>query len=475
MTAHGARNRVGMGLVFYPRGGSAQVARYLSRALADKGWRTDLASGSLGDRGAQTNATTFFDRDDLEIADYTEAARWHERGRDPMLAPVPHHPSFEDRPDVADRVFALLDDAAAERQVTAWEHLLRGSAWQNDPVLHLHHLTPLQLAAQRCFPDTPRVAHLHGTELKFIDKAKRDPPSSWNHVTAWVDRLGHAAALSHRIICVSSHDRDLAIDLLGLDPTIVRVIPNGVDTDRFDRRPLDPSARLGHWRRWLVEDPHGWDESGTPGTIRYAESDLAAFVDGDKPAPVLLFVGRFLGFKRVALLVRAYGRARSRHGVRAPLVIWGGSPGEWEGEHPFTVARSEGIDGVFFVGWRGHEELPSGLACSDVLVAPSVEEPFGQVYLEAMACGLPVVATTTGGPPSFVNTRPGAPSGWLVAPDDEQALASTLAEAATNPVEVRRRGECAYEQIRAAYSWQSFAGQFIEVYEDLIQSSPSRG
>jgi len=69
-------------------------------------------------------------------------------------------------------------------------------------------------------------------------------------------------------------------------------------------------------------------------------------------------VGRYLGFKRVPLLVRAYARARPRFETPVPLSIWGGSPGEWEGEHPYTVARELAVDGVFFSGWRGHDELP---------------------------------------------------------------------------------------------------------------------
>ena len=55
---------------------------------------------------------------------------------------------------------------------------------------------------------------------------------------------------------------------------------------------------------------------------------------------MLLFVGRFTEVKRIPLLIRAYARARERFERRAPLVIWGGFPGEWEGEHPHTVASS---------------------------------------------------------------------------------------------------------------------------------------
>ena len=115
--------------------------------------------------------------------------------------------------------------------------------------------------------------------------------------------------------------------------------------------------------------------------------------------------------------------------VPAPLVIWGGWPGEWEGEHPHTVVTREHIDGVFFDGWRDHDELPLGLSCADCFVAPSTDEPFGLVYLEAMACELPVIGTLSGGPPSFINVTPGEPDGWLVPPDDETALANAMVTA----------------------------------------------
>jgi glycosyltransferase involved in cell wall biosynthesis len=211
------------------------------------------------------------------------------------------------------------------------------------------------------------------------------------------------------------------------------------------------------------------------GSVRYGADDLAVFADPKtgEANPVLLYVGRFLAFKRVPLLVRAYQRARSRFERPAPLVIWGGYPGEWEGEHPVEVARSGGSEGIFFTGWRGHDELPEGLNAADVLVAPSVDEPFGQVYLEAMACGLPVIATSTGGPLSFVNTAPGRPNGWLVDPDDEAVLAATLIEVVNHAQERCARGEAAYEQIRGAYAWDRVATHFVSLYEDLLATKGS--
>jgi glycosyltransferase involved in cell wall biosynthesis len=164
------------------------------------------------------------------------------------------------------------------------------------------------------------------------------------------------------------------------------------------------------------------------------------------------------------MLVRAYARARERFDRPAPLVLWGGFPGEWEGEHPWAVAREVGAEGIFMAGWRGHDELAVGLGCADVMVAPSHNEPFGQVFLEAMAAGLPVIATNTGGPLSFVNVEPGRPNGWMVQADDEDALAGAMVEAVNDAGARRERAGNAYRQIRAAYSWTGLAERFSDVY-----------
>jgi D-inositol-3-phosphate glycosyltransferase len=178
-----------------------------------------------------------------------------------------------------------------------------------------------------------------------------------------------------------------------------------------------------------------------------------------------MYVGRFLAFKRVPLLVRAYARAHERMSVPAPLVIWGGWPGEWAGEHPHTVVTCEHIEGVFFDGWRDHDELPLGLSCADCFVAPSTDEPFGVVYLEAMACELPVIGTLSGGPPSFINVRPGEPDGWLVPPADETRLANAMVTAIDDHAQRARRGVNALRHARENYSWRHVAEQTIEVYK----------
>jgi D-inositol-3-phosphate glycosyltransferase len=499
-----------MGLLFYPRGGSAQVARYLSRALQEKGWSAALLSGSLGKPGEPAHAPTFYAGIDVTTVDYDPAIQAYHEGKDPLAEPVPVHPSFEDQVDVPDRVFAAVSPELGDHLASAWARIMAERWTVDPPLIHLHHLTPLHEAVQRTWPECPLVTHLHGTEMKMLDRIERlawiaeslglDLPGMadraeagalpaadgllpeqrelfeqtrwqrWRFGGHWAKRLRSMARFTDRFVVISPHDRDEAHRLLPIEEGQIEWIPDGVDIKRFDRQTLTPDERLGRWRHWLIEDPRGWDESGEPGSIRYREHDLRHFVDPHtgEPAPVLLYVGRFLEFKHVPLLVRAYARARPSFEAPAPLVIWGGFPGEFEGEHPSAVAREQGVDGVFFLGWRGHDDLPNGLACADLLVAPSVDEPFGQVYLEAMACALPVIATRSGGPLSYVNTEPGRPNGWLVEPDDLDALVEALVEAVNNPDERRERGENAYRQVQSGYSWHSLSERFVAVYEAVM-------
>jgi glycosyltransferase involved in cell wall biosynthesis len=362
--------RVVMTLAFYPRGGSAQVVRYLAGALQRDGLAVAVCCGSLGPAGSRSHAATFYAGLDVHALDFTEAAALFDEGRDPMAAPIPMQPSFEDRPGVPDRVFAALGPADHERQVTVWRTLLD----QIGPpdLYHVHHLTHVNDA----LPDgIPVIAHLHGTELKLLASIRDASTGSWPHAEACRDRLLAAARRADRLVVSSPSMRALAGELLGVDPNPIEVVANGVDTELFSVDPAPSAERLRRWHRWLVDDPRGWDESGVPGSVRYSTEEMLRAFHGPTtgaPGTVLLFVGRFLAFKRVPLLVRAYGKARARLGSSAPpLVIWGGFPGEWQGEHPHTLAASLGIEGVFFAGWRGHDDLRAALNSADVLIAPS--------------------------------------------------------------------------------------------------------
>ena len=158
----------------------------------------------------------------------------------------------------------------------------------------------------------------------------------------------------------------------------------------------------------------------------------------------------------------------------APLLVWGGAGGEWEGEHPYAVAQEVGAEGVFFTGWRGHDDLPLGLAQADALVMPSVNDSYPQTPLEAMATGLPVLATTSGELPDHDQHRRVATRRRSVPPDDVDALADALVEVVNRPDE-RARARPTPSRTRSAFSWTGLVPRFEDVYAQARLRAAARG
>lgn len=414
---------------FFPRGGSAQVARGLGLALRAEGWDTTVVAGSLGRGGDSTHAATFFGGTEVYAVDYSRGVRLD----DPLVASLPFQPSYEDRPGAADQVFAAVGDLAYERLVEVWAAALVEAGADRADLLHLHHLTPANAAAARVCRRVPVLGQLHGTELAMLRTIEAGAPAAWTYASEWRGRMRRWAQRCTRLLVAPALLAE-ACSLLGVSRGRVVAVAGGVDTSRFDRRPLIQDERLTFWRRHLVERPLGWDKSERPGTIAYSRSQLWLLRTA---GPIFLYAGRFTEVKRLPLLVRAHARALRQLRTPAPLVLVGGHPDEWEGEHPRTVACALGDDQVFLAGWWPHERLPGAMNAADVFVFPSVAESSGLALVEAMACGLPVVAADTYG---SADTVP-AGAGWLVPPDDEAALAEALIAAAGDahgPLSARR-------------------------------------
>src|SRR5206468_7548387 len=105
---------------------------------------------------------------------------------------------------------------------------------------------------------------------------------------------------------------------------------------------------------------------------------------------------------------------------------------------------------------------------ADALVLPSVAEAFGLVLVEAMACGLPVIACRAPGPAAIVAD---GRTGWLIRPDDEDALVAALVSAARDEEGRRARGRRAQTDSRR-YGWAEIAPRFASLYKELLASSP---
>jgi glycosyltransferase involved in cell wall biosynthesis len=425
--------------MFFPRGGSAHVARALARELPAHGCDVTVVSGSLPGHG---DAERFYAGLDVHAVDFA-------RGDAPM------HPSYEDRPDAPDRVFAALDDRAYEEHVAVWSRALDEAGAADADVLHLHHLTPIHEAAARVAPGVPIVGHLHGTELLMLERIAAGPPASWLHAEAWKRRMRRWAQRCERVLLLSRTQIERAQPLLDIDPARCVIAPNGFDPERFAPRAVDREA---FWRDALVEDPHGWRPGGDEGSVAYTAEQAAAIAGG----PVLVSVSRFTEVKRIALLIRAFTRARQALRAPASLVFVGGYPGEWEGEHPYDTIRATGTEHVYLAGWHEHDALPRFFAASDAVVLASVREQFGSALVEGMACGLPAIAVDRFGPADIV--RPGQ-TGWLVAPDDEVELAGALAQAIDHPEERLRRGAAARRDVLVRFAWPALAERLCGLFE----------
>lgn len=454
-----------MGFYFSPRGGSAHACRAIATELERHGVDVKLLSGSRRDLGAHADANRFFAGHDLAVVDFTDSVRArsplrHDSG--PGCAPI--HASYEDRPGAEDPVFASLDDEAFERQVEAWRRALAGSGAGQAEMLYLHHLTPINEAAARAYPDLPVLGHIHGSELLMLERIASDPRPDWPHAERWVERLCGWAAACEKIVVNSPDGRRRAARLLDLDPERFILIPNGFDPS-FAPRPGD---RRALWARHLVDRPQGWRPGGTPGSVRYAPAELAPL-----EGTTLLYSGRFTEVKRLKLLIEAYAAARPGFRTVTALVLLGGFPGEWEGEHPAETIARLGLDDVFIAGWHEQSALPDFLNAADVMVHASVREQFGQVLVEGMACRVPPIAVDRGGPAGIVDN---GRSGWLVEPDDADALGEAMLEAVNDPAGRRARGTAARGEAERRYTWRAIgaalAGELREIEASAGDAHP---
>jgi glycosyltransferase involved in cell wall biosynthesis len=444
--------RVLMGFYFYPRGGSAHSTRSLAQELGRQGLEVTLVAGSRSDLGELALASSFYEGIDLRAVDFTPALR----SPDPLryagsAGTAPIHGSYEERPGAPDAVLASLDAEELELQVEAWAAALAEAAAIAPDALSLHHLTPLNEAAARVLPEAPVIGHVHGTELLMLEQIEAGPPPTWGHAEEWAARMRGWAAACETIVVNDRHGLERAAALLRLEEERFACFPNGFDPafapGRVDRRE--------HWRRHLVQRPRGWRPGKGPGSVAYEERDLDSL-----EGVVLLAVGRFTEVKRLPLLIEAFARARADLQQAVALVLVGGHPDEWEGEHPYEAILRTGARGAFLAGWHVHEELPAFLRAGDLLVHAAVNEQFGQVLIEAMACERPVIAVDRGGPAAIVEDHE---TGWLVEPDDPAALAAAIVAAVEDPEERRRRGRRAREETERRYSWSRIGCGLAEI------------
>jgi glycosyltransferase involved in cell wall biosynthesis len=238
--------------------------------------------------------------------------------------------------------------------------------------------------------------------------------------------LGRFTDLS---IAVSRGVRDYLLEQVGPDPAKVRVVPNGVDVAAIDAARPGPLVRR---------------ELGLP-----------------EDSPVIGLVGRLdhwgKGHKE---LFTAMAQIRARHPVHA-LIVGGGR----RAAEVRQLAASLGLaEVVHFLGPRS--DVPDLLNAMDVFVLPSYSEGVSLALLEAMAAGLPVIATAVGGLPEVVTD---GENGLLIPPRDPGALAGALERLLSDPAWARQLGANARGHVRAHYSLERLGREISKIYEELIE------
>lgn len=154
------------------------------------------------------------------------------------------------------------------------------------------------------------------------------------------------------------------------------------------------------------------------------------------------------------------------------FLIYGSGPDE---DTLKALARKLGVEKrARFMGHIGHEEMPLMLSACDIFLRPSRSEGMGNSFIEAMAAGLPVVATQEGGIADFLydakRDRDKETTGWAVDKDSPEQIAKAIQDIMKNPEVVKKVTHTARALIREKYDWGLVAHQMKSVLDRTLLS-----
>lgn len=335
----------------------------------------------------------------------------------------PQSPSFEIQQDI--RVYRprFLSVPGLLRRWDGWSMAL-GSYWlirrlkgEGARLIDAHFAYPDGEAATRLgrWLKLPATITLRGTEV----------PHSKNPVLR--PHLARALQAATRVFSVSKSLRQLAIDL-GVAESKTEVVGNGVDTTRF--HPVDRNAARQRYRIPLA-------------------------------AQVLISVGGLVGRKGMHRVIDCLPALIERHPALHYLIVGGGSAeGDLRAELDAQVAALDLSGRVHFLGSLAPDELKWPLSAADVFVLATRNEGWANVFLEAMACGLPVVSTDVGGNAEVV-CRPEL--GSIVPFGDAQALQHALDNALN-----KNWDRAAIIDYAQANQWDKRVAQLVRAFDAIL-------
>ena len=327
----------------------------------------------------------------------------------------------------ADRVQAFAPETAPlRRRLFAARSAVAHSVGRGGIDLFVSHFALYAAAAMSRARNLPAVVHFHGP---WAGESRAEGSGA---VACWAKARVEGAVYrrANRIICLSSPFEQILIRDYGIAPNRIRIIPGGVDVDRF----------------------------AIPESRREARVRLAWPTD----RPIVLCVRRLVRRMGLANLIDAAAILR-RQVPEALLLIAGRGPIKEELQQ--QIAAGNLSDHVRLLGYVPDEQLPLAYRAADVTVVPSIAlEGFGLVAAESLAAGTPALVTPVGGLPEVVN---GLGPQWILPGPSGQQIAGRLGDILKGGVPNLSSVECA-AHARARFSWPQIALRIRNVYEEAI-------
>lgn len=292
-------------------------------------------------------------------------------------------------------------------------------------ILHTRNLSAMEAAPTAALAGVKvRIHGEHGRDMSDLDGSSRK---------FQLMRRAYAPFV-HHFIALSRDLENYLEEKVGISDSRITQIYNGVDTEKFH-----------------------------PG-----KSEVTAFPRSGK----LVFgtVGRMQSVKDQTTLARAFIRLiemAPQYRDQARLVMVGEGP--LRNEVARLIEKADLADSVWLPGAR--DDIPEIMRSLDVFVLPSLAEGISNTILEAMASGLPVIATRVGGNPELVND---GESGFLVPPADPEAMAQSMLRYLAEPALVARQGVSAKQSADERFSMQAMVESYLNVYDRQLATRRKR-
>lgn len=316
--------------------------------------------------------------------------------------------------------FDDLTDEQLQLYLDAFDRAIAAAIREFAPdIIHAQHVW--LLAGVAASTDAPTVITAHGTDMMGYRK--------WPRFHAMADA---AVEGCRKIIAISRDNLEDTVSTIPAAKSKIHLLLNGYNEDIFYVEGIDTAQLLA--------------EHGVP-------------YHGER---IVLFAGKLTNFKGIDTLLRAAARYEAE---RQDVITLLAGSGE-ERESLEALREQLGLQRTYFLGHQLQDSLRRLYNIADVFAMPSRREPFGLVALEAMACGLPVVATNQGGLPDFVTEEVGT----LVDVDDDEALARALMDELDRLAADSSRSHVIAQKIRDEYAQSKFVVRLEELYRDVLAS-----